>query len=401
MHPIHSAFALCHSLFALVAIGRPVPGDETRLIFNRIMGMVGVAAPNSYRHGGAPARRVSCVAGPWLWLQLGCLILLVLFVHESGHAIAAIALRMKVTRVTIGPFRWSLAGERWHFQWGGHHIRLMEVLAVPLAMNHFRRRRIIQLLVGPGANLATGLVALIPLYTLQGPVHGERLVVSIFAVASLTAGIFNLIPFRIGSSGYSDGARIYQLASGGLWAEYQRLQAMMHASVITPRAPREFDIRTIQAAAGTVALGGDQLLMYLTAYACFFDRGEFADAAHALDQAQSFCNETALDIPAEWYSVFVFGFAYLRKDAVTARYWWTKLEADSIYDSHHHQWTSLAALLWSEGRLKEAELAWKRADLWAALLPPSGYAEMERKAVTLLRAALAESSSRDAGEPSR
>ena len=52
------------------------------------------------------------------------------------------------------------------------------------------------------------------------------------------------------------------------------------------------------------------------------------------------------------------------------------------------RWISLAALLWSENRLKEAEEAWKKGDAWARGLPDSGYAEAERNAARLLREAM-------------
>lgn len=52
------------------------------------------------------------------------------------------------------------------------------------------------------------------------------------------------------------------------------------------------------------------------------------------------------------------------------------------------RWTSLAALLWSENRLKEANEAWKKAEAWVSGLPHSGYAEAERNALRLLREAM-------------
>ena len=62
--------------------------------------------------------------------------------------------------------------------------------------------------------------------------------------------------------------------------------------------------------------------------------------------------------------------------------------------------TSLAALLWSENRLKEADEAWKKGEAWARSLPDSGYAEAERSAARLLRKALDESASAQPASPS-
>jgi hypothetical protein len=52
------------------------------------------------------------------------------------------------------------------------------------------------------------------------------------------------------------------------------------------------------------------------------------------------------------------------------------------------QWIPLAAMLWNVNRLKEGDEAWKKAEAWARGLPDSGYAEAERNALRLLRAAM-------------
>jgi hypothetical protein len=202
-------------------------------------------------------------------------------------------------------------------------------------------------------------------------------------------GIFNLVPFRIGP-GYSDGAKLLQLLSSGLWCRYHLLLGMTYASTVTPIRARDFDIGTIQEAAGSVARGHDELFMHLCAYAYFLDRGDLPNAESALIAATRFSQESSVAVPTDWLSVFVFGDALVRRDPVAARTWWQKYEQQKGAGIADEGWTSYSALLWIEGRRDEAEEAWKKADQWARSLRDSGYAEGERNAVLLLRRAMHE-----------
>jgi hypothetical protein len=163
---------------------------------------------------------------------------------------------------------------------------------------------------------------------------------------------------------------------------------MIGSTYITPLRPRDFDIETIQRAAGYIAKGIDELSMHLCAYAYFLDNDQLPDATDALAKAELFCRESALDPPSDWYSIFVFANAYLRRDAATARLWWERMEATKSFRFSDGLWASQSALLWSERRLEEAREAWKKADAWTCQLPESGFREAERNAVTLLRQAL-------------
>jgi hypothetical protein len=258
----------------------------------------------------------------------------------------------------------------------------------PKDIERFRERKILQVAAGPFASIATGLMATGMIMMSVGSTwEGSWLLMSRFATISLVLGVFNLGPVRIGAA-YSDGAKLLQLMSSGLWCRYHLLLGMTYASTVTPIRARDFDIDTIQEAAGSVARGHDELFMHLCAYAYFLDRGELANAESALIRATSFCQESSVAVPADWTSVFAFGEAFIRRDPFTARAWWEKYQRQKGAQFPDEGWTSLSALLWVEKRPDEAEEAWRKADQWARSLTDSGYAEGERNAVLLLRRAM-------------
>ena len=71
--------------------------------------------------------------------------------------------------------------------------------------------------------------------------------------------------------------------------------------------------------------------------------------------AGNFCREASVSMPAEWIVTFVFGTAFLWRDPVAARAWWTEYERKKSANSVIEGWTSYSALLWLEGRREEAE----------------------------------------------
>jgi hypothetical protein len=373
----------------------PAPSDGTNAIVDKLVVLVAVLVVLGL--GGlwsqwGEAHDLSQNLPSYFYLRFTLVIVLVMALHESGHLLSALALRMKIIHVAIGPLEWSNS-------FGKRRIRLHaewrswlrgQTLVAPKDIQGFRRRKILQVAAGPLASIATGLMATAFVVMSVGTAWEDSwLILSKFATISLAVGIFNLVPFKIGA-GYSDGAKLLQLFSSGLWCRYHLLLGMTYASTVTPIRARDFDIDTIQEAAGSVARGHDELFMHLCAYAYFLDTHDLSNAESALIAATRFCEQSSIAIPTDWLSVFVFGDAFLRRDPIAARMWWQKYERQKGAGTVEEGWTSYSALLWIEGRREEAEEAWKKADQWARGLTNSGYAEGERNAVLLLRRAMDE-----------
>lgn len=372
----------------------PLPGDGTNSILNKavlIVGSVAGIATISLWVFWAALHGLTDDSPFLFLLQLPFIIILTVVVHEAAHALAGRTLGMRVTAFVIGPFQWWRTPEgkgTFHLHAAGLAWFQGLTRVAPMGIQDLRRRKILQVAAGPAASIATGILASIAVLTAPGrPWQADWKILAYFASLSLVTGVFNLVPFGI-KSGYSDGARLYQLLSGGLWCNYQLTLSLIYAQGITPLQPRDWDIDAIQRAAGYIAKDGDEFLMHLCAYTYFFDTGQLPEAAAALLKAEKFCQESFPDPPAEWLPVFVFGSALIRRDADAARRWWNRLENTPSLQSEETYWTSKSALLWIENQPAAALEAWKNAALCASQLPPSRLAEGQRKALHLLRQAL-------------
>lgn len=373
----------------------PIPSDGTNAIVNKmvvVLAALAVLGGDSLWSRWAETHGLSQSLPSYFYARFILMVLLVVALHESGHVLAALALRMKVIHLAIGPLEWSnsLGKKTIRMQAGFRSWLRGQTLVVPNDIQGFRERKILQVAAGPLVSIVTGMIAAAAVLMSVGSAwESSWLILSRFATISLALGIFNLVPFRIGP-GYSDGAKLFQLLSSGLWCRYQLLLGMIYASAVTPIRARDFDIDTIHEAAGSIARGHDELFMHLSAYGCFLDRGELSNAASALKTAANFCQDSSVSVPAEWMTTFVFGNAFLLRDPVNARTWWNEFELKKTDNLMIEGWTSLSALLWVEGRQDEAEEAWRKGDKWARQLPDSGFAEAERNAVHLLRRAMDE-----------
>jgi hypothetical protein len=132
------------------------------------------------------------------------------------------------------------------------------------------------------------------------------------------------------------------------------------------------------------------LLLRLCAYNYFLDLERIPEAGEALREAESIYRQSASDIPAELHTVFVFGSAYVRRDAGAAREWWTRMEGKKPTRFNADYWRASSALHWIEGDLKEANEAWEKSNTLVQQLPRAGAYEFDRYCCSLLRQALDE-----------
>jgi tetratricopeptide (TPR) repeat protein len=321
-------------------------------------------------------------------------VLIMVILHELAHTATGLALGMKLRAFLAGPFQWCIRDGKWEFQFKPQAILAAggATAVVPASADFATWRELSMVAAGPLASLLTGALALWIAFTAKAdsPVQAGGLI-ALFGAWSLAVGLGNLLPFRTGDT-YSDGAQIYQLLSGGPWTDYHRIIRVVTSSLVTPLRPRDFDIEAIQRAAQNFTQGKHGLLLRLFAYIYFFDNGRLQEAAQALTEAESIYHQSASDIPAELLTVFVFGNAYLRRDAVAAREWWTRMEAKKPTRFKADYWKAYSALRWVEGELKEANEAWEKSNALAQQLPTAGEYEFDRHCCSKLRQALDEAS---------
>jgi len=331
------------------------------------------------------------------WHDIVLLVLVILIIttlHELGHAATGLALGMKLRAFIAGPFQWRVQDGKWEFKFTPSQILLGggKTGVVPTRADFPRWSYLCVVAAGPLANLLVGLFALRIAFSTEGdsPVQAGG-ALALLGAWSLAIGGLNLLPFRFKDS-YSDGAVIRQLLSKGPWRELQRIVPVVRSSLVTPLRPRNYDIQAIQRASRGITQGAQGLLLRLYAYTYFLDQGCMLEAGEALKEAESVYDQCASEITPELHTVFVFGSAYVRRDAVAAREWWTRMEAKKPTRFDVVYWSADSALCWIEGKLKEANEAWEKSNALAQQLPKAGAFEFERYCSSLLRKALDETS---------
>jgi len=369
---------------------QPLPGDGTNAIVNRLIWVGGT--------GGF----VSAMTWWWRWAESNGLVwirssfvhdlfllllleILMVAVHEFGHAAAAAALGMKLRAFIVGPFQWRIREGHWEFRFAvAGFLAIGGATAVaPVDPNRPVWRDICMVAAGPFVSLAVGVGALA--FTLAAPGHpwqGEWLPLSFFATLCLLTAVLNLIPFRTRAF-YSDGARIVQLLSRGPWADLHRAFSTAAATTVTALRPRDYDIGAILRAGSSISIGPQALHLRLLAASYYLDCGRTIEAGRSLTEAEAIYQESASDIPAELHTPFIFGKA-LQRDPEGTRLWWERMQAKRPTRHNADYWIARSAFLWSEDRIDEAREAWETGNALAQQLPHTGAYETDRDQFALL-----------------
>jgi hypothetical protein len=332
----------------------------------------------------------------WNLASVLLLVYMAVFLHETGHALAAIYIGMKVRDFVMYPicwghedgrprFRLNLKADRAGQAWVGAAQATPEL---PLG------RLAIFTMGGVAMNLATGILAFI-VAKLAGPSSPLQAggLLALYGGVSCVIGMGALVPRRYrarqGVRGmYSDGAQLYQLLSGGPWGDYHRAVLQSSSSLVTALRPRDFDVTLIERAAAAIAIGREGLQLQLMRHYYDLDRGEIDEAAKALQEASTIYDKSASDICPEPHTDLIFGAAMVLHDAVAAREWWERMEAKKPTRFNVDYWRAKSALAWIEGDLNGANEAWKKSNLEAQKLPHAGAYDFDRYLCALLRNAI-------------
>jgi Peptidase family M50 len=378
----------------------PIAGDGTNDLFNQIAEpLIFAVCFGVYLWWIGWLRTKGVPGGRSTWWQTVLALLVVLIIttcHELGHTATGLALGMKLRAFVIGPFQWRIRDGRWDFQFKPKEILALNggTGVVPSNAHFSRGSYLCMVAAGPSVNLIAGVLALWIAFAAKGssPIQAGG-ACALFGAWSLALCAANLVPFR-NNENYSDGAVIYQLLSHGPWGDFQRVIAVIGSSLVTPLRPRDYDIQAILRAGHRITQGAQGMFLRLYAYTYFLDQGRMVEAGEALRGAESIHQQSASDIPAELHTVFVFGSAYVRRDAVAAREWWTRMESKKSSRFNADFWIANSALQWIEGNLKQANEAWEKSNAFAQQLPKAGAYEFDRYCCSLLRKALDEASAR-------
>jgi hypothetical protein len=386
---------------------RSLPGDGTNRLINKIASYFGIVASigvTSWWFRWANSNDISTSHGVLFYIEIVAALLVVVTVHELGHTVVGCTLGMKLRSFVTGPLQWDIREGKWRFRFNPMGIISPEgaVGVVPTSSDERRWRDICMLAAGPGANLCLAVISLSVAFTAESDAPLQTLgLLALLGAFSLLIGVVNLVPFHTGSN-YSDGARIYQLLARGPFADLHHALSVVGSSLVTPLRSRDFDIELIQRAACGVVQRKQVMLLRLFAYQYYLDNGQMREAMDEMSHAETIYPELASEIPAELHSGFVFGNAYLKRDAGSTREWWERMEAKKPTRFNGDYWMAHSALHWIEGSLDVANESWTKGNALAQQLPDAGAYEFDRHCFSLLRVAIdqctvAQSSSRELG----
>ncbi len=368
-----------------------IAGDFTSLHVNRIAQAVTFGLSMGaylWWQGWLTAQHITSLNGAWIRLALTLLALLAITsVHETGHAVVGMFCGMKLRAFFIGPFQWRIRDAKWEFEFKPKGLILAdgETALIPGDGKLHPRQFLTMMAAGALANILTGSLALILVVGLGVALPPQATgFMALFGAWSLGLAAANLLPFRT-PQGYSDGAIVLQLLSGGAFAEFHLSIAHIGSSLVSSLRPRDYDIGSIRSAANGIAHGRQALLMWLYAFSHSIDAGNEQEADEVLAQAELVCLQSASNVPAEFHTAFVFGNALVRRDPVATRFWWNRMQARKPTRFNADYWRAQSALHWIEGNLDEARIAWEKSHALVEQLPQAGAYDFSRYCCSLLR----------------
>lgn len=373
-----------------------ISGDFTSRHVNRIAQAVTFGLSMGaylWWQGWLTAHHITALNSAWARLALTLVALLsITSIHEMGHAVVGSFCGMKLRAFFVGPFQWRIRDAKWEFEFKPKGLILAdgETALIPGDGKLLPRQFLTMMSAGALANIFTGTLALILVVGLGVALPPQITgFMALFGAWSLGLAAANLLPFRT-PQGYSDGAIVLQLLSGGAFAEFHLSIAHIGSSLVSSLRPRDFDIGSIRSAANGIAHGRQALLMWLYAFSHSIDAGNNQEADEVLAHAELVCLESASNIPAEFHTAFVFGNALIRRDPKATRFWWDRMQAKKPTRFNADYWRAQCALHWIEGNLEQARIAWEKSHQLAQQLPQAGAYDFSRYCCSLLERELEE-----------
>ena len=308
--------------------------------------------------------------------------------HECGHALCGIALDNKIRAFIAGPFRWQYLMGRWRFSFNPMGLLATggATAVVPQRLHEPKWKELCIIIAGPLANLLTGAIAVGFMLRAPGEMWKQYWwMVAMFAVISLTVSAVNLVPRRTDGS-YTDGARIYQVLSGGSWYELSEVFRAAMATSVSALRPRDYDIDSIhRVIASGIATDIQEMVLHLFAHSYYLDRAQPQEAAREMQAAEAAYDKCAQHVPAELHSSFVVYEAAVRHDAARARLWWERMEAKKPTLLTADYWMAQSSLYWVEGKKEESQAAWNKAEAFLNRMPSVGTYAFDRDRLTELK----------------
>jgi len=333
------------------------------------------------------AQQLPFIRGSVSWPVILLIIFITIWLHEAAHACVGLALGMKLRVFVVGPFQWRIRDGRWTYRFvpAGFLSFGGSTGIISANPNQSRWVEITMIAAGPLINLTAGLLAaFLTLSAKERPWERYWEPLAFFTLVNIVTFAINLVPFRPEAL-YSDGARIFQLLSGGPWAQLHRVFSMVLSSTVTPLRPRNYDIQAIHSAAAHFKDGREGLMLRLFATSHYLDRNQMPEARAHFADTIAIAEDKSIPITSDLLTTFVFNAAYLERDAAAARRYWDLFESKTPTHFGVDYWLSRAALHFVEDHPLEARDAWNVGAALARELPTAGAYEFDRDRYRLIR----------------
>jgi hypothetical protein len=271
-----------------------------------------------------------------------------IFVHELGHAVAALMVRFQVQSFTVGPVMMHREAAGLRFQRTRIKIGGL-VTIVPVGLHDLGKRMLIVVVGGPASSFLFAALAFA-----AGRSFGEPLQSSCmnpFSVVSVASGILSLIPMR--SFYRSDGAQIWDLLRSPAKAERHCALLAIAGAAKAGLRPRDWDSELIAKAFSVTDDAAGDVSANVIAYESAMDRREFDLANRYLEAALKLRHKCPVNLKSGLALDAAFFYSMVREDSTLAQEWLNECDRRYVYERYAMLMVEAAVLL-SHGKSSEA-----------------------------------------------
>jgi hypothetical protein len=283
-----------------------------------------------------------------------------IFVHELGHAVAALMVRFQVQSFTVGPVMMQREAAGLRFRRTRIKIGGL-VTIVPVGLHDLGKRMLIVVVGGPASSFLFAALAFVAGRSFGEPLQSSWM--NPFSVVSGAFGILSLIPMR--SFYRSDGAQIWDLLRSPAKAERHCAFLALAGAAKAGLRPRDWDSELIAKALSVTDDAASDVSANVIAYESAMDRREFDLANRHLEAALKLRHKCPINLKSGLALDAAFFYSMVREDSTLAQEWLNECDRRYVYERYSMLMVEAAVLL-SDGKSSEAA---DKAQESASLLP--------------------------------
>ncbi|MBN9661514.1 MAG: hypothetical protein J0H49_25185 [Acidobacteria bacterium] len=287
--------------------------------------------------------------------------------HELGHALGAWASDFQVRMLRVGPLALAKLEGKWRMeltsQPGG------ATGAFPTKTKGIRSGTLFMIACGPAASFVSGVICLVLFLSARNsPWQAAWDLLGTLTVLCLIDSVANLLPIGTANGGYSDGARLWQLALNGTWSQRILFQFYTGLSVTSDLSPADWPTHLVEECARVDEGSAGDPGSIMLAHAHFKIREEEERARHYYDLMVQHAPQWPQPVVNQAAPDFAFYEAVYKGDPGTARVWLERFKDKTLSD----YWRAQAAIDGAAGELEQGRSAWYKG--WSMVLqsPPRG-----------------------------